>query len=240
MSETNTPEEQPAEAPEGVDSGASAEQDTVRDLPVGKILAGMIVAMVAVIVIGFPLVTNATKKLVEERQQAVPTPDLDALRATEDEALGTPKKLESGLYQIPIEAAKSSLIGNPALLATIGAAPKAEVDEAAAAAAAAETAAMSDEDLAAAGKALFNGPKICMGCHKADTADRLVGPGLAGVFGRETKLADGSTITADEAYLKESLLEPNAKVVEGFPPAMTPQPYTDAEVAQIVAYLKTL
>ncbi len=246
MSETNTPEQQPAETPTVEDpkvadlEARGAEHDSARVFPVGTVLLGTMALMIVTIAICVPLVMNVTKNLVEERQLALPTPDLDALRATEDEALGTPKQLESGLYRIPIDAAKAALIGNPDLLATVGAAPKAPVDEAAAAAAAAETAAMSDEDLAAAGKALFNGPKISLGCHKADTADRLVGPGLAGIFGRETKLADGSTVTADEAYLMESLTDPNAKVVEGFPPAMTPQAYTDAELAQLVAYLKTL
>jgi cytochrome c2 len=241
MSETNTPEEQPAVDPKVADLEArGAEHDSARVFPVGTVLLGTMALMIVTIAICVPLVLNVTKNLVAERQLALPTPDLDALRATEDEALATPKQLESGLYRIPIDAAKAALIGNPALLATVGAAPKAEVDEAAAAEAAAATAAMSDEDLAAAGKALFNGPKLCMACHKSDSADRLVGPGLAGVFGRETKLADGSTITADEAYLTESLTDPNAKVAEGFPPAMTPQAYTDAELAQLVAFLKTL
>lgn len=216
------------------------EHDSSRLIPVSVVLIGALLLMVGTIAICAPLLMKVTQGLVEERQLALPTPDLDALRAAEDEQLNTPKKLESGLYRIPVEAAKQALIGNPKLLATAGAAPKAPVDEAAAAAAAAETAAMSDEELIAKGKALFNGGKICMGCHKADTADRLVGPGLKGIFNSDRKLADGTTVKADEEYLKESLLDPNAKVVEGFPPAMTPMTYSDAELAQLLAYLKSL
>ena len=216
------------------------EHDSAKVLPVGVVLLGALALMVGTIIICVPLVMMVNQGLVQEIQLSLPTPDLDALRATEAELLGTPKKLEGGLYRIPVEAAKAALLASPSLLASAGAAPKAEIDEEAAAAAAAEAAAMSDEDTIAAGQALFNGTKICMSCHKADTADRLVGPGLKGLFGRETKLADGTTITVDDAYITESLLDPNAKVVEGFPPAMVPQTYTDAELAQLMAYLKTL
>ena len=43
---------------------------------------------------------------------------------------------------------------------------------------------------------------------------------------------------ADDAYLKESILEPNAKVVQGFSPVMPPQKLSDQEVAALVAYIK--
>lgn len=241
MSETHSPDHEPAADPrrEALEA-RGVEHDGARVIPVSVVLLGTLALMVGTILICTPLVMGVTKNLKDEMAQVRATPDLDALRATEAELLGTPKKLDSGLYRIPIEAAKAALITNPALLASAGAAPKAEVDEAAAAAAAAETAAMGDEELAALGMALFNGPKLCMACHKADSTDRVVGPGLQGLLGRETKLADGSTITVDEAYIIESLMDPNAKVVETFPPAMTPQTYTDAELAQLVAYLKTL
>ena len=216
------------------------EHDGSRLLPVSVVLVGALALMFGTILICAPLVMKVTQHLVIDKQLALPNVEIEELRTTEAELLGEPKKLESGLFRIPVDAAKKALIGNPALLASAGAAPKAEVDEAAAAAAAAETAAMSDEELVEQGKALFNGAKICMGCHKADTADRLVGPGLKGIFGSDRKLADGTTVKADEEYLKESLLDPNAKIAEGFPPAMTPQTYTDAELAQILAYLKSL
>ena len=53
--------------------------------------------------------------------------------------------------------------------------------------------------------------------HRGDTGR---GPALAGVFGKQVLLANGQTVTADEAYLRESVLNPQAKIVAGFPPIM--------------------
>lgn len=214
------------------------EHDSTRSLPVLTVLFGALALMAGTIIVATPGVLKVSQGLIQERQMNVATPDIDALRATETEALSTPKKLDNGLYRIPIGAAKAALIANPMLLASAGEAPApaAAADDGGADAAAD----MSEEELAAAGKELFNGPKICMSCHKQDSADRLVGPGLKGIFGREEKMADGTTIIVDEAYLIESLKEPNAKVVDTYPPAMTPQTFTDLELKQLVAYLKTL
>jgi mono/diheme cytochrome c family protein len=57
------------------------------------------------------------------------------------------------------------------------------------------------------------------------------------------KLADGSTVTADDAYLAESILHPDAKVVDGFPKGTMPNysgQLTDADVTALVAYLRSL
>lgn len=79
----------------------------------------------------------------------------------------------------------------------------------------------------------------CAACHSLD-GSRLPGPTWLGLFGSSVKLADGTTVTADEAYLIESIKNPTAKVVEGFAPIMPVYPFTDTEIANIVAYLKTL
>jgi mono/diheme cytochrome c family protein len=55
----------------------------------------------------------------------------------------------------------------------------------------------------------------CSGCHALDESVRG-GPGLGGLYGGEQTLADGSTVPADEAYLIESIREPDAKIVEGY------------------------
>jgi cytochrome c oxidase subunit 2 len=89
------------------------------------------------------------------------------------------------------------------------------------------------------GKALVaqNG---CAACHSLD-GSRLTGPTWRGLFGSKVVLSDGSTITADEAYLTESILDPAAKVVQGFPAGIMPKfTLTDAQVKDIVAYLETL
>jgi cytochrome c oxidase subunit 2 len=58
----------------------------------------------------------------------------------------------------------------------------------------------------------------CDSCHRPDTAARA--PKLDGLFGREVRLASGATLRADENYLLESILNPNAKIVAGYKPIM--------------------
>lgn len=81
----------------------------------------------------------------------------------------------------------------------------------------------------------------CVGCHSADGSS-MTGPTWFGLFGEPAPLADGTTVTADEAYIKESILNPNAKIVEGFPSPSVMPPYTlnDEEIANLIAYIKTL
>ncbi len=212
-----------------------AHPDGARGGTVLVVLISALALMAGAIILGVPLTLKVGWNLIEDRQWSVPSPQLDELRAYEADALGTAKKLDNGLFRIPIAAGKAALLANPGLLASAGAGPApapAEDDGA--------VAEMSEEELAAKGMELFNGAKICSSCHRSDSTDRLVGPGLKGIFGRSEKMADGTELVVDEAYLIESLKEPNAKVVEGYPPAMTPQTFTDAELASLVAYLKTL
>jgi cytochrome c oxidase subunit 2 len=93
--------------------------------------------------------------------------------------------------------------------------------------------------VAAAGEQVFQ-QQGCVSCHRGDTGAR--GPNLAGVFGSTVRLADGGTIKADEAYLRESILRPSAKVVANFEPIMpTYQGILSEEaVMQLIEYLKTL
>lgn len=93
---------------------------------------------------------------------------------------------------------------------------------------------------AALGEKLY-ASKGCAGCHKIN-GERLVGPPLNGLFGREEQLEGGATAMVDEAYLRESILVPAAKIVAGYPPAMTPYQglLSEAEVEGLVEYIKTL
>jgi len=79
----------------------------------------------------------------------------------------------------------------------------------------------------------------CAACHSVNGAVG-VGPTWQGLFGSTVELEVGSSVTADEAYLTESLKDPKAKVVKGFQPTMPIYPFTDEEIANIVAYIKTL
>lgn len=90
------------------------------------------------------------------------------------------------------------------------------------------------------GKQLF-ARNACGSCHSTD-GSRGVGPSLQGVFEHEVTLQDGSTVTADEAYLKESIMSPNAKVVQGFQPVMPniSSSLSESEVQSLIEYIKTL
>lgn len=79
----------------------------------------------------------------------------------------------------------------------------------------------------------------CSSCHSVDGA-RSEGPTWAGLWGSEVTLTDGTTVTADDAYIRESILEPQAKVHEGFGNSMPAVEVTDAQVDQLVAYIKSL
>jgi cytochrome c oxidase subunit II len=79
----------------------------------------------------------------------------------------------------------------------------------------------------------------CITCHA------LTGrcPPLSNVFGSVVKLADGRTVVADEAYIRESILNPNAKIVDGYKPDVMPvfRGQIDEEsILQLIAYVKSL
>jgi cytochrome c oxidase subunit 2 len=81
----------------------------------------------------------------------------------------------------------------------------------------------------------------CVGCHSADGSP-MTGPTWFNLAGSEVALADGSTVIADDAFLAESILDPNATIVAGFPSPSVMPPYalTEEEIANIIAYIKTL
>ena len=81
--------------------------------------------------------------------------------------------------------------------------------------------------------------KDCMTCHSIDGSEGI-GPTLKGIYGRKTKLTNGSTITADDAYLRESIVNPSATVVAGFDDVMPKPELTDEEVDALIEYLKNL
>lgn len=91
----------------------------------------------------------------------------------------------------------------------------------------------------AAGEKLFQ-ELGCIGCHRPD--GKGIGPALPGVFGRP--LADPScgVLTADDEYVRESILNPTATVVVGFAPVMPSFAgrVTDEQLRSLVAYIKSL
>ncbi len=94
-----------------------------------------------------------------------------------------------------------------------------------------------------AGKSLLQ-KHGCLGCHSLD-GPRLVGPTFQGIGGRRVEVIRGGTesiLTTDRSYLEESILQPNAGIVAGYPPAMPSYSgkIPDAELAAIVDYLLSL
>jgi len=90
------------------------------------------------------------------------------------------------------------------------------------------------------GELLYN-RKGCVACHSLDGSKR-VGPSFKDVYGFEFDTREGVRITADDAYIKQSILDPNVSVIAGYEPVMTPfaGQITDREIEAITAWLKTL
>lgn len=82
---------------------------------------------------------------------------------------------------------------------------------------------------------------VCLACHSNDGTAR-VGPTFQGLHGSQRTFTDGTSAVADDDYLVESILEPNAKVVEGFPPAMPPMGGTlnQTQIDSVILYIKSL
>jgi cytochrome c oxidase subunit 2 len=66
----------------------------------------------------------------------------------------------------------------------------------------------------------------CIGCHSLDSTAGA-GPTWQDIYGREEVLQDGTVVTVDDPYIIESILMPNAKIVEGFQPNVMPQNYEE-------------
>ena len=93
--------------------------------------------------------------------------------------------------------------------------------------------------LAATGEQLFQ-QMGCAGCHLPDWKGR--GPSLQGVYGKQVLLEDGRKVLADDSYVRESILQPGAKIVAGYRPVMPSfQGILDEEqLLALVAYVKSL
>jgi len=97
----------------------------------------------------------------------------------------------------------------------------------------------------ASGSLASNGQNIfqqlgCMTCHRSDTQGR--GPNLVGLFGKRVQLEDGRTVIADENYVRESILNPSAKIVSGFKPIMPVFQglVSEEQLNTLIAYIKSL
>jgi cytochrome c oxidase subunit 2 len=97
----------------------------------------------------------------------------------------------------------------------------------------------SGGSLAENGQKLFD-ELACGNCHKPDGSGRC--PSLTGLFGKTVQLAGGGTVHADEGYIRESILQPQAKIVAGYGPIMPTFQglVTEEGVTQLIEYIKSL
>ncbi len=93
--------------------------------------------------------------------------------------------------------------------------------------------------LSASGEKIF-AELGCATCHRSDSQGR--GPNLQGVFGKPVQLEDGRIVTADENYIRESIMDPGAKIVKGFKPVMPTFQglVSDEQLNALVAYVKSV
>jgi cytochrome c oxidase subunit 2 len=97
----------------------------------------------------------------------------------------------------------------------------------------------TEGSLAQVGEQLFT-QLACITCHAPDSAGR--GPVLNGLFGARVTLASGETVVADNAYIRESILNPTAKIVQGFAPIMPTfqGQVSEEQLLALIEYIKSL
>ena len=97
----------------------------------------------------------------------------------------------------------------------------------------------AEGSLASAGSKLF-ADLACNTCHRPEVQGR--GPRLDGLFGRTVTLEGGARVVVDEAYLREAIVNPNARIAQGFQPVMPSYQgvVTEEGLLQLIEYVKSL
>ena len=93
----------------------------------------------------------------------------------------------------------------------------------------------------ARGRELFSNDQkaLCARCHSVD-GSASAGPTWKGLAGKTETMADGSSVKVDDAYLKQSIEQPNLQVVKGFAPVMPKAELTADEMTYLLAYIHSL
>jgi cytochrome bd ubiquinol oxidase subunit I len=133
---------------------------------------------------------------------------------------------EKGIYQIPIDQAMDMVASDASLLRPLVGGGGGD---------------LSDLTPLQRGEALFQKTHACGQCHAVDGSKKLAPP-LNARFGKPTKLADGTAPSFDDAYVRESVYKPTAKIAEGFQPLMPSfeGKLSDQDLADILEFLKSL
>jgi cytochrome c551/c552 len=80
----------------------------------------------------------------------------------------------------------------------------------------------------------------CFACHSTNGKD-MTGPTWKDLYNSKTTLKDGSTVTADSAYIAKSIVDPSAQLVKGYAPTMPKFSYLKKDqIASIIAYIKSI
>ena len=142
--------------------------------------------------------------------------------------------VENGNY--PVECTEYCGTGHSAMLATVKVVDPDKYNTWL------EKAGSADDALppVALGEKLYTS-QACSTCHSLDGSAR-VGPSWKGIWGRHEKFQDGSDGVVDENYVRQSILEPQAKIVAGYQPVMPTFKgvLNDKQIVAIIAYMKTL
>jgi cytochrome c oxidase subunit 2 len=99
---------------------------------------------------------------------------------------------------------------------------------------------LEDIPLPELGKLLYQ-KQGCSTCHTTD-GSRLIGPTWKGMFGRTEHFAGGTSAAVDENYIRQSILDPQAKIVDTYPPSMPTYQgkLSDRQLSGIIEYIKSL
>lgn len=100
-----------------------------------------------------------------------------------------------------------------------------------------ENAKIKDLPLAERGKLIVE-KGTCVSCHNV-TAERKIGPGFAGLWGSVREFTDGTKVTADENYIRESIIYPAKKIVNGYANQMNAQNLSETELQAVIEYFKS-
>lgn len=97
-----------------------------------------------------------------------------------------------------------------------------------------------DVDMVEWGRLIYN-RRGCSGCHSID-GSKLVGPSFLDLYGTQHAITTGETISVDENYVRESIINPKAKIVAGYQPVMPSYKgqLSDDDIASVIEYLKSI
>ena len=95
--------------------------------------------------------------------------------------------------------------------------------------------------LASLGEHLFR-QRNCVACHSVNGSENKYGPSIKGLFGKTVELTDGTHVPADENYIRDSIVNPNGKIVKGYGAIMPTFKglLSDDEIGELVSYIKSL